>query len=283
MIVSAAGRGEIAARLLPPAPTPAHFVAGVGQAVFLFMGFELITAQVELTSPSVVRRALGRSVGILAAFYALVSLGFSCLDVASPGATATFVPQLAVAEAAGGAPALVFVAVLSVLASFTSFNGALLSLSRFTYALASQDALPRRLARVEPRSLVPRAAMSVLLAFAVGATALVGFGNLLMPSILAAAVTAALMYAAAALARERPPFAGAQRTVIARAGGLVLAAALAALALGVVIDAGPLRPATLAVLVMAYAVAAAASLRAGRGRPRPAVAPVSGRGAAHAD
>jgi amino acid transporter len=74
---NAADRGGLAVCLLPSPPGVGAFVAGVGQALFLFMGFELITSQAEISAePGCVRRALGASVIILTGFYATVSLGF---------------------------------------------------------------------------------------------------------------------------------------------------------------------------------------------------------------
>jgi amino acid transporter len=268
-LAAAAARGELAARLLPPAPGALGFLAGAGQALFLFMGFDLIAAQAEVAAPGAVGRALGASVGILAAFYTLVSLGFSCLST-RPGTPAGFVPQLALAEEAGGTAALLAIAALTLLASFTSFNGALLSLSRFVYALASQGALPRNLARLDTATLVPRPAVDALLVLAVGATALALAAGGLAPSILAAAVAAALMYAAAMLVRQRPPFAEPDRSRGARALGGALALALAAFGIAVVADAGAARAGLLALLALAYGSAALLAARAGRRTRRPA-------------
>jgi APA family basic amino acid/polyamine antiporter len=231
----------------------------------------------------VIGRALGLSVAVLAAFYALVSLGFSCLTPAMGDLAASVVPQLALAEQAGGPIGLVLIALLTFLASFTSFNGALLSLSRFVYALAAQGVLPRRLGRLEPRSLVPRGALASLLVVAVVSTALVMFGDALVPSIYAAAVTASLMYAASMLARQRRPFSSPDRAGWARLGDGALALALAALGAGVVADAGPVRAGTVALLVVAYAGALVAAWRAGRSPRRPVVNPLPGRVPAHAD
>jgi amino acid transporter len=261
----AARSGDFAARLLPAAPGAAHFVAGVGQALFLFMGFELITSQVEVaSSPRAVGRALRGSVVVLAAFYALVSLGFSCLGRTPEGAGELLVPQVAVAANAGGPLAVGLIVVLSVLASFTSYNGALLALSRFVAALAAQGVLPRRLGRVEPHTLVARAALAALLALAVAATALVGFGGAMHPSILAGAAAAAVVYAAVTWVRERPPFAKPGRSAPRRLAGRALAAALVALAVGVLADAGPALGGTLALLGVAGAAALIAARRARR-------------------
>ena len=66
------------------------------------------------------------------------------------------------AEAAGGAPAVLAVIVACLLASYTSFAGALLALSRLTQVLAGQGVFPRALARVDPRRLVPTRALDAL-------------------------------------------------------------------------------------------------------------------------
>jgi amino acid transporter len=172
-------------------------------------------------------------------------------------------PQLAVAEQSGGIPALIIMAILSLLASFTSFNGALLTLGRLTAALAAQGILPRSLGRIEPRSLVPRGALVVLLLLALGATALVGFGEALRPSILAAAVSAAIVYAALVWVRERLPFLeeGQPR---ARLTATLLVAGLCALAIGVLFEADTALMGTLALLGTAYGLAVVAAYRSGR-------------------
>jgi APA family basic amino acid/polyamine antiporter len=276
-LAGAAGRGDLAFRLLPATPDVGRFVAAVGQALFLFMGFELLTAQVEVArTPSAVGRALTGSVAVLAGFYALLSLGFSCLPDEVPAGTA--VPQLALAERVGE-PVVLLIAGLSLLASFTSFNGALLGLSRVTGALASQGLLPRALGVLDPRTLVPRAALAFLLALALAATALVGHAGALQPSILAGAVAAALVYAGCAWVRQRPPFREESRPVLYRIAGDALALGLVALALGVLADAGPALAGTLALLGAATGAALVVA-RSARRPVRPTVlVPVNGEGA----
>jgi amino acid transporter len=254
-----------AARFLPPPPDAARFAAAVGQALFLFMGFELVTTQVEVArAPSAVARALSASVPVLAAFYGVVSLGFSALPTGA--ARDPLVPQLEVARAAGGTPAAALCAALCLLAAFTSLNGALLALSRFIYALASQGVLPRSLAALHGRRLVPRRALAALAAIAIASTTLVAASGLAMPLILAAAAAAALAYAAAVLVRERAPFAEPGRPLARAAASLALALVLGGVGAAVVAGAGPARAATAAVLGGAAALAAAAAWRAGRRR-----------------
>jgi len=284
-VAGAASRGDLAARMLHKTPTLLDFVSGVGQSIFLFMGFELVTSQVEIArSPASLRRSLLGSVLVLTLFYASVSLGYSCLPEGAVANAESFVPQLAIAEQAGSSMALLAAIVLSLLASFTSFNGSLLGLSRFTYALGSQGVLPRRFAKLDPVTLVPREGLFALLLLAVGATALVWFGGAMYGAILAAAVAASLVYAGAAWVREGAPFAEKGRPAALRFAGRGLAVLLALLAAGVLAGAGHALVATLLLLAAAYGAAAVAGWRMTRPVPAKTLLPIpTADGGARAD
>lgn len=253
-ILQAAQSGALSTRLLASAPSLPRFVAAVGQALFLFMGFELITCQVDLAGTAALRQALCGSSLLLAAFYALLSLGLSCLPPAAQPTGVLAIPQLAMAQASGSRLALLLIVVLSLLASYTSFNGALLTLSRLTAALAAQGLLPAALAKLDGKSLLPQRALLTLLAVCMAATALVRWGAMLLPAIVAAAPAAAMAYAAAAWTREQPPFCEPERRPQRRLFGQLLALLFAALAAGVVIDISttPIRGGVLALLGGAY-------------------------------
>ncbi len=235
------------ATLLPAAPSAAGLALATGQALFLFMGFELLTAQAERTEPRTLSKSLTGTVALLVPFYALVALGVASLP---PGD-----PFELLARAHG--PLLPLGVVICLLASFTSFNGALLGLSRFTAALAAQGALPRSLGVAAPPRLVPKNALSALLALAIAATALVQWGRALEPAILAAAAAASLLYAGAAWVREGKPFAEDGRPLHKRLAGRGLAVGLAALAAGVLAGAGI---GALVLLASAWALAGVFSL-----------------------
>ena len=262
-IVQAGARGELAQRLLTSAPSPGAFVAAIGTGIFLFMGFELVTSQAEHATAKAISRGLSGTVAVLAGFYALLSVGFSCLSQAPIGSDYRLVPQLAIAEQTGSPIALIAMVGLCLLASFTSFNGALLALSRFAYALASQGALPRVFARLDPKTRVPHQTLALLLALAIGFTAVVSVGGALEPAILAAAVAAALLYAAAAWVREGKAFAEPGRSPLL---GRALAVGLVAVGVGVIVDAGAARGGTLALLAVAFGVAGLIAARTGRRR-----------------
>jgi amino acid transporter len=260
-IAGAAARSDLAARLLVAPPAFGAFVAATGQALFLFMGFELVTSQAEAgATPRAIGRSMVACVALVAAFYALVSAGFSCLAQPPSAPADRFVPQLALAS--DSTTALAAVVVLSILASFTSFNGALLAFSRFLAALASQGLVPRRLGRLDPGSLAPRDALGVLLAVAIGATLAVSLDGAMDAAILAAACAAALLYAAAAYVRERAPFAETARPWALRLLGNALVVGFATLGVGVITDAGPSRFPTIVALALAGAASFALARRA---------------------
>jgi amino acid transporter len=131
---------------------------------------------------------------------------------------------------------------LCLLASFTSWNGALLTLSRLVYALASQGLLPRPLARMDGRRLVPPNALMALLALAIALTVAL-HGQVLVGLVLGlAAASAALVWAAALAVRERAPFAEPGRPAHHRVLALALAALFLAFGAGAVIESLPHQP-----------------------------------------
>ena len=210
---AAARRPDFLAHMLPAPPSAMALLGGIGQALFLFMGFELVTNQVELVrAPGPIATALSRSVQVLTVFYALAALGFSTL--ASPAARDAGVaadswltPQLGLGAAGASRLGAAAIGILCLFASFTSFNGALLTLSRLVYALASQGILPRRLARMDARRMVPPDALAALLVAVVALTFLLSTHALINAVLAGSAAAAGLVWAAAVAVRERPPFA----------------------------------------------------------------------------
>ena len=240
-MVQAGADGTLAARLLPAAPAPLAFVGAVGQAIFLFMGFELVTTQIELVrSPAAIGSALRRSVWVLALFYAVAALGLAAAAPATtPGAAAAALaaPQLVLVPAVAGTIGAAGIGLLCVLASFTSWNGALLTLSRLVYALATQGLLPRGLARMDSKRLVPPNALGALLGVAAVLTVAVAGPAPATVVLAAAAAIAAVVWAAALAVRQRAPFAEAARPQLRRASGFAVAALLVAFGVGALAEA----------------------------------------------
>jgi amino acid transporter len=264
-LVGLARSGDLTRTMLADPPTSLAFAAAIGQSLFLFMGFELLTSHVEIAPKERVRRSLLASVGVLTVFYAGVSLGLATLPPDDPALGGFVVPQLLIAGRVGTREVTAAVAVVCILASFASFNGGLLGMSRLVFVLAAQGILPRRFAVLQPGRLTARPALALLLFGTVAATLLLRIVGLYSASILAAAVSTALVYAAAAWIREVPPFREIGRSALARASSFVLAIMLVALAVGVIADAGEVGPALLGLLAAIYGVAWVAT---GRGANR---------------
>lgn len=151
---------------------------------------------------------------------------------------------------------LAALALVCVLASFTSYNGALLGLSRFLNALARQGILHRRLAGLDPRTLTARPALAALLCTTLILMVAIDVSDLYKPSILAAAVTAAIVYAAMTLLRERSPFLERERAGALQVLGVLIALLLLGLAFGVVAEAGGTQSRLLAIIAVLFLCAA---------------------------
>jgi amino acid transporter len=242
-LIGAAHRSDFAAHLLPAAPSPLALLGGIGQGLFLFMGFELVTNQVELVrAPGAIGSALSRSVRLLTVFYALMALAFSTIALPpSPSGSGAdgdwLTPQLGLGAAAGSPIVAAAIGLLCILSSFTSFNGALLTLSRLVYALAAQGILPRRLARMDAKRMVPPNALAALLAAAVALTFLLSTRGLINAMLGGAAAAAGLVWAAAVAVRERPPFVEPGRPHRHRVVALVVASLFVVFGCGALVEA----------------------------------------------
>jgi amino acid transporter len=251
-VFKTAQSGLLAEWLLPTFPGGLAILAAVGQAMFLFMGFELITSHAEIARNGSIKLSLRRAIPFLTVFYIVLAVGISTLSTSPSMEEYFFVPQLALANATGDNLAVAPVILIFVLASFSSYNGALLGLSRFVYALARQGTLPRSLAVLDPKTLTARPALAALLIISLFLMGLVYLSSFYLPAILTAAVIAAAMYALMAVLRERAPFLEKDRTASARLLGTLVAFALLAIASGVVISAGDYRFSVLFILAALF-------------------------------
>ena len=251
-LLEAGANGQLLESLLPGHPRIDHFFTAIGQALFLFLGFELLTSHVEVAKPGAVSRSLFLSVVVLFVFYAAVSLGLSSLDAAliATQPDQLFIPQLAIAAQSGSTTMVIGVAIICALASFTSFNGALLALSRFIYALAVQGTLPKSLAQLDRQNLTAKPALNLLLFAALLSTLIMASFRLYELAILAAAVTASWVYAISVFAYERPPFV--RGGVIRRSISWAIAVILLGLGIAVIDSAGNQQRLLIVFLLLSY-------------------------------
>jgi amino acid transporter len=265
MLASTAVVPAFTSLLHGPAPTIAAFASAVGQAVFLFMGFELVCSHIESTRAEKISWSLKAAVAVLGLLYACVLLALGMADpsgaAGNPSAAWLAPFDFADAQASIAPPdaAYAITLALCLLASITSLNGAFMGLSRLVAVMAAQRVLPVALAKVHAPSLVPRRALALLLAASLTGTFVIATFGLHQAVLLAAAVAATTLYAVALCVRGRSPFAGSKSppTTFNR----MLAILLLALGAGVIIDAGESRGALAILLVGTFGAGLAAAFR----------------------
>jgi amino acid transporter len=256
-------------RIPTSSPAASGFANATGQCVFLFMGFELICAQVESSAAERVSWALKTVVWLLALVYAIALLAANTVSLSD--LTRRAIPRLISIDDFGrgreAAVALFIAAGLGMLASLTSLNGAFMGLSRLIALLGTQRVLPRSLGYIHPGSLTPRRAMTALLLAILLAIGIIARLDLFRPTMFAAAISAALFYALAILAAFRPPFLD-PREQISRVGRVIAVLTVVGLftiVAGVLVDAGTERVAVMSVIGTCYVTGLLSALRL-RGR-----------------
>lgn len=203
------------------------FITAIALSVFLFAGFEWVTALSEETrEQSVISKGMIGSILILCVVYALLNAALvsavpkdvlmgreAWIDGLKYGAR----PHVVFIKIVFGSyevPGLIGVGLLSFLASMTSFNAGIMTTSRFLYAMSRDKTMPRYLSKIHLEYFTPYAAIitlcSVALVSAVLLTLLGGFDSFTY----AVAGAEIMMYVLAALCviklrkkmktRERP-------------------------------------------------------------------------------
>jgi amino acid transporter len=167
------------------------FITAIALAVFLFAGFEWVTALSEETrEQSVISRGMIGSILILCFVYALLNMALvsavprevlmgrvAWTDGINYG-TRPHVVFLKVVFGSYEIIGLVGAGLLSFLASMTSFNAGIMTTSRFLYAMSRDKTMPRYLSRIHMEYFTPYAAILTLCAVALISSALiVGFGG----------------------------------------------------------------------------------------------------------
>ena len=203
--------------------------------VFAYSGVETALAPSgELRdNDRVVPRAVFLGVGIVVLMYMAVQI--LCQGVLGDALAGHPAPVSAVAErvtASGGA----LVAALAGIALFGSLQGDLLGTSRLLYALARASLLPAALARIQPRTRVPLAALVMHAACACGLSIVGSFATLALVSG-GAFCFVYIGCAAAAWQLQRRDYRQTRAPLILPGGGLIPMAGIA----GFVLLLGSLR------------------------------------------
>jgi amino acid transporter len=149
--------------------TPLDFFQAVGVGVFLYLGFEWVTPLAEeVKDYRDIPKGMALSILLLFLAYgslvtAMTSVGGKA-ELSAAVAAGKPIPHILFAVKAFGAPGVMIMMLMSLVASITCFNAGLLTASRFLYALARDNAAPKFLARIHERYLTPHYAIWSLFA-----------------------------------------------------------------------------------------------------------------------
>lgn len=259
----------VATRLWVAPPTLAASASAVGQALFLFMGFELVILHVESTRAARIAWALKATLVLLAVVYAiaLIALNLSGSGNNIVWGAGEFLPSFNAPPGSETRTSTYAAIALCLLASITSLNGSFMGLSRLVAAMGSQGVLPRAFAVIHLPSRAPRRALGALLSACGFCVVVIDYFNIYRAVILAAAFAASSLYALALLNRERPPFRQVREGPMSRTRAIefatnrVMVALLAGIGVGVLVDAGDSAIAVAILIGIAYAGGMLAALR----------------------
>ena len=184
--------------------TPLDFFQAVGVGVFLFLGFEWVTPLAEEVEDyqSIPK---GMALSILLLFLAYGSLVTAMTSVGGKAELSQLVaqghpvPHVLFAIKAFGAPGMMLMMVMSLVASITCFNAGLLTASRFLYALARDHAAPKFLAKIHEKYMTPHFAIWFLFGVCACLSIIVSYSGVVKPFIYMGAFAECLIYVAMAL------------------------------------------------------------------------------------
>jgi len=141
-------------------------INAVALGIFLFVGFEWVTPLAEeVTDSSLISKGMLYAVGLLSVVYAFFTVAMTSMVpkeilVASP------IPHFIFAQSVFGKPGVVWILIISLAATITTFNAGIVSVSRFMYASARENVLPKIFARISMRYFTPW--VSILILFGIG-------------------------------------------------------------------------------------------------------------------
>lgn len=177
-------------------PTPAELGSATLVLVFAFLGVEAaLQPSGEVRDPArTVPRAVGLGLLLVVALYG--ALQFAAQGVLGATLPDEREPLAALARAIAGQSGGTLVLVATAISTFGYVASDMLGSPRVAYALARDGALPAALARIDPRTLAPRAAIVLHAALCGGFALTATFGPLAVLTV----VATLLLYAGVALA-----------------------------------------------------------------------------------
>jgi amino acid transporter len=172
--------------------------AGVG--VFLFVGFEWVTPLAEETTDyRLIGKGMLITVGILSILYSLFTVALWVGLTPEQRLSGTAIPHILLGRNLFGTPGVVLLMFMSALASVTSFNAGVLNTSRFTYAMARDNVLPKVFSNLHPDYATPWAAILGLTIFSVAVSVVIFITGKYLFIILMAAALECFIYVVMAI------------------------------------------------------------------------------------
>jgi amino acid transporter len=164
--------------LRPALASPRFTFSNVLQAaavgVFLYVGFEWVTPLAEETTDyRLIGKGMLIAIGILSVTYSLFTVAMWTGLTPLQRASGTPIPHILFGRNLLGIPGMLLFVLMSILASATSFNSGLLNTSRFAYAMARDNVLPRSFSKLHPDRATPWFSILALTIFALAISFLI--------------------------------------------------------------------------------------------------------------
>jgi amino acid transporter len=186
--------------LASPKFTLSKVIEAAGVGVFLFVGFEWVTPLAEETTDyRLIGKGMLITVGILSILYSLFTVALWIGLTPEQRLSGTPIPHILLGRNLFGLPGVVLLMFMSVLASVTSFNAGLLNTSRFTYAMARDNVLPRVFSKLHPDYATPWVAILGLMIFAMAISIVIFITGKYLFIIMMAAALECFIYVVMAL------------------------------------------------------------------------------------
>ena len=173
-------------------------ISAIGAGVFLYVGFEWVTPLAEeVTDHKLVSRGMFIAIGLLAVVYAIFTVAMRQFVPMSDLADSP-IPHMLLGEALLGPAGLIWMGIVSICCSTTTFNAGIITISRFMYASAREGILPKFFAKFNPRYATPQNAILVLFVVGIVASGMVYWTQKYLTLIYVGAAMESISYAVAA-------------------------------------------------------------------------------------
>lgn len=191
---------DIGPALHSPDFTIGKVLTAAGLGVFLFVGFEWVTPLAEETEDyRMVGKGMILAVLLLAVTYSLFVLAMYVGLTDQQRHSGTTIPHILFGRNLFGPTGGVIFIFMSLLASLTSFNSGILNFSRFGYAMARANILPRAFSKLHPDYATPWVAIAGMTLFSIAMCAFTLFSGQFMFIITMSAALECFIYVVIAL------------------------------------------------------------------------------------